>query len=115
MDKGGVKALKIIEILKNTRARLGLQGSTQDAGPQDSTQEAGLPDQDSTQDAELQDSTQAPKPDGLLAVPRDTMNIVASYYSQASNGLTNAECDVYNFRARLDPGKRTCHDTFCRP
>ena len=94
MDKGGVKATKIIEILKNTRAGLGLSGSTQDAGPQDSTQEAGLPDQDSTQDAGLQDSTQAPKPGGLLAVPRDIMNIVASNRSQARNGLTNTEAAI---------------------
>ena len=85
--------MKIIEILKNTRAGLRLQGGTQDAGPQDSTQDAGLPDQDSTQDAGLQDSAQAPKPGGLLAVPCDIMNI-ASNRSQARNGLANTEAAI---------------------
>ena len=105
MDKEGVRALKIIEILKNSRAGLELQGSTQDAGPQesaqetalpeqDSTQDAGLPGQDSTQDAGLQDSTQALIPGGLLSVPCDIMNIVASNRSQARNGPTNAEAAI---------------------
>ena len=60
VDKGGVKATKIIQILKNAQAGL-----------------------------ELQDSTQAPKFGGLLAVPRDIANIVASNRSEAKNGLTN--------------------------
>ena len=86
--------MKIIEILKNTRAGLGLQGSAQDTGPQDTTQDAGLPAQDTTQDAGLQDSTQALIPGGLLSVPCDIMNIVASNRSQARNGPTNAEAAI---------------------
>ena len=86
--------MKIIEILKNTRAGLGLQGSAQDTGPQDTTQDAGLPDQDTTQDAGLQDSTQASKPGVLLAVPCDIMNIIASNRSQAINGLTNTKAAI---------------------
>ena len=69
MDKGGVKATKIIQILKNAQAGLELQDSTQ----------AGLG---------FQDSIQAR---GLLAVPHNIANIVASNHSEAKHGLTNTE------------------------
>ena len=57
--------MKVIEILNNAQAGLGLQ-----------------------------DTTQAPKRDRLLAVPRNFMNIVASNRSQARNELTNTEAAI---------------------
>ena len=65
MDKGGVKATKIIQILKNAQDRL-----------------------------ELQDSTAPKFGASCLLVPRDIANIVASNRSEAKNGLTNTEAAI---------------------